>query len=140
VFLSKGERWRYKDPWTHQKNQIEDEHKTHSMIDGDSNGARLVGPPNQISIGRMAFGGSHLPAPLHQPLGISRKLRVAPPHKILGRPTYDVGPPKVGYSPLTSAMLHYLASLPKIDYKSITSNGTRNVGCWYTKTIVTLER
>jgi len=28
---------------------------------------------------------------------------VAPPHKILGRQTYDVGPPKVGYTPSTLA-------------------------------------
>jgi len=28
---------------------------------------------------------------------------VAPPHKILGRPAYDVGPPKAGYTPLTLA-------------------------------------
>ena len=35
---------------------------------------------------------------------------------------------------------HFLASLLKIDYKSIISNGTRNVGCWYTITIVTSER
>ena len=103
VFLLKGERWRYKDPWTHQKNQIEDEHKTHSMTDGDSNGARLVGPPHQISVGRPAFGGSHLLAPLHRHPGPSRRLKVAPPHKISGRPTYDVGPPKVGYTPPTLA-------------------------------------
>jgi len=98
VFPFKGKRWRYKDPWTHQKNQIEDEHKTHYMIYGDNNGARLVGPPHQILVGRSAFGGSHLPAPLQQPPGPSRKLRVAPPHKISGRLTYDVGPPKVGYT------------------------------------------
>ena len=103
VLLFKGERWRYKDPWTHQKNQTEDEHKTHSMTDGDSNGARLVGPPHQISVGRPDFGGSHLLAPLHRPPGPSRRLRVAPPHKISGRPTYDVGPPKVGYTPPTLA-------------------------------------
>ena len=35
---------------------------------------------------------------------------------------------------------HFLASLLKIDYKSIISNGTRNVRCWYTITIVTSER
>ena len=35
---------------------------------------------------------------------------------------------------------HFLASQLKIDYKSIISNGTRNVGCWYTITIVTSER
>ena len=35
---------------------------------------------------------------------------------------------------------HFLASLLKIDYKSIISNGTRNVGCWYTITIVMSER
>jgi len=35
---------------------------------------------------------------------------------------------------------HFLASLLKIDYKSIISNGTKNVGCWYTITIVTSER
>jgi len=28
---------------------------------------------------------------------------MAPPHKIPGRPTYDVGPPKVGYTPPTLA-------------------------------------
>jgi len=94
-FLFKGERWRYKDPWTHQK--------THSMIDGDSNGARLVGPRHQISVGRPAFSGSHLPAPLCRPPGPSRRLRVAPPHKISCKSTYDVGPPKVGYSPPTLA-------------------------------------
>jgi len=103
VFFFKGERWRYKDPWTHQKNPTKEEHKTHSMIDGDNNGARLVGPPHQISVGRPAFSGSHLPAPLHRPPGLSRRLSVAPPHKISGRPTYDVGPPKVGYTPPTLA-------------------------------------
>ena len=35
---------------------------------------------------------------------------------------------------------HFLASLLMIDYKSIISNGTRNVGCWYTITIITSER
>ena len=73
------------------------------MIDGDSNGARLVGPPHQISVGRPALGGFHLLAPLHRPPRPSRRLSVAPPHKISGRPTYDVGPPKVGYTPPTLA-------------------------------------
>ena len=39
-----------------------------------------------------------------------------------------------------NACWHFLASQLKIDYKSIISNGTRNVGCWYTITIVTSER
>ena len=35
---------------------------------------------------------------------------------------------------------HFLASLLKIDHRSILSNGTRNVGCWHTVTIATSER
>jgi len=35
---------------------------------------------------------------------------------------------------------HFLASLLKIDYKSIISNGTKNVRCWYTITIIMSER
>ena len=73
----------------------------HSMIDGDSNGAMLVGPPHQTSVGRPALGGTHLPTPLHRPLGPSRRLMVAPPNRISGRPTYDVDQLKVGYTPPT---------------------------------------
>jgi len=69
------------------------------MTDGDNNGARLVGPPHQTSVGRLAFRGSHLLAPLHRPPRPSRRL--APPHKISGRLTYEVGAPKVGYTPPT---------------------------------------
>jgi len=103
VFLFKGERWKYKDPWTHQKNQTKDGHKTHSMTDGNSNGAKLVGPPHQTLVDRPGHGGSHLSALLHQPPGPSRRLRVAPHHKMSGRPTYDMGPLKVGYTPPTLA-------------------------------------
>jgi len=112
VFLFKGERWRYKDPWTHQKNQTKDEHMLHSMTDGDNIGARLVGPPHQTSVDRPAFGGTHLSAPLHRPLGLSRRLRVAPPHKMSGRLTYDMGPPKVGYTPPTLATCAYDLGCP----------------------------
>jgi len=35
---------------------------------------------------------------------------------------------------------HFSASLLKIDYRSILSSGTRNVGCWHTVTIATSER
>jgi len=35
---------------------------------------------------------------------------------------------------------HFLASLLKIDHRSILSNGTRNVACWHTITITTSER
>jgi len=73
------------------------------MTDGDNNRARLLGPPHQTSVDRLAFGGTHLSAPLHRPPGPSIRLRVAPPHKMLGRPTYDMGPPKVGYTPPTLA-------------------------------------
>ena len=97
--MVQGERWRYKDPWTHQKNQTEDEHMLHSMIDGDNNGARLVGPPHQTLVGWPAPSGTHLSAPLHRPLGPSRRLMVAPRNRIPGRPTYDVDQPKVGYTP-----------------------------------------
>ena len=51
-----------------------------------------------------------------------------------------------GASPAPSSFIvnrgcwNLIASLLKIDYKSIISNGTRNVGCWYTITIVTSER
>jgi len=103
VFLLRGERRRYKDPWTHQKNQTKDGYKTHSMTDGDSNEARLVGPPHQTQVNRPSHGGTHLSAPLHRPRGPSRRLRVAPPHKVAGRPTYDMGPLKVGYTPPTLA-------------------------------------
>jgi len=71
----------------------------HSMTDGDSNGARLVGPPHQPLVDRPGLGGTHLSAPLHRPLGPSRRLRVAPPHKIPGRPICDVDQLKVGYTP-----------------------------------------
>jgi len=73
------------------------------MTDGDSNGAKLVGPPHQTSVDRPGHGGTHLSAPLHRPLGPSRRLGVAPPHKVSGRPTYDMGPLKVGYTPPTLA-------------------------------------
>jgi len=71
------------------------------MTDGDNNGARLVGSPHQISVGRPDFGGSHLLAPLQRHPEPSRSLKVAPPHKISGRLTYYVGPPKVSYTPQT---------------------------------------
>ena len=35
---------------------------------------------------------------------------------------------------------YFLASLLKIDHRSILSNGTRNVGCWHTISIATSER
>jgi len=101
--MVQGERWRYKDPWTHQKNQTRNEHMLHSMTHGDSNGARLVGPPQQTLVDRSGHGGNHLSAPLHRPLGPSRRLRVVPPHKIPGRLTCDVDQLKVGYTPPTLA-------------------------------------
>jgi len=73
------------------------------MTDGDSNGARLVGPPHQTLVDRPGHGGTHLSAPLHRPLGPSRRLRVAPPHKVTGQPTCDVDQLKVGYTPPTFA-------------------------------------
>ena len=75
----------------------------HSMIDGDSNGAKLLGPPHQTLVNRPGHGETHLSAPLHRLLGPSRRLRVAPPHKMSGRSTYDMGPRKVGYTPSTLA-------------------------------------
>jgi len=86
-----------------QKNQTKDEHMLHSMTDGDNNGARLVGPPHQTSVGRPAPGGTHLLAPLHRPPGPSRRLMMAPPNRMLGRPTYDMDQPKVSYTPPTLA-------------------------------------
>jgi len=101
VFLFKGERWRYKDPWTHQKNQTRNEHMLHSMTDGEW--SKVGGPPHQTLVDRPGHGGIHLPALLHRPPGPSRRLRVAPYHQVPGRPTYYVDQLKVSYTPPTLA-------------------------------------
>jgi len=73
------------------------------MTDGDNNEAKLVGPPHQTFVDRPGPDGTHLLAPLHRPPWPSRRLRVAPPNRIPGRPTYDVDQLKVGYTPPTLA-------------------------------------
>ena len=62
-----------------------------------------MGPPHQTLVDRPGPSGTHLSDPLHRPPGPSRRLRVAPPNRILGRPTCDVDQLKVGYTPPTLA-------------------------------------